>query len=1629
MAVNKDNFYSSFIDKLNEQNLITDKDNKNNIENIEDIQSSFDTVSTNNNITYNSDNFYDDFIYKLDKENKKNINYSVLGSDISTTRKVQFGARQEPMIVGSAVRLGRAGLASLFSDETFDEAAQRIEAARQEKIFQDFPEFRGKKEDLTVLSGRMGVALADPVTFFIPWTKVAKAGKVATVATGAGVASADMALREKALYGDINIGAVGISAALGGTSTALGTVIANKLRGTTAQDKILTVDKKGNPITSNLTNTDPVFVGPLSKEMRDSLEQISLDSFELSQPFITSFQDNISSLGVKYTKRDRLTSELKKLENIPQSAKEQGTLPFDLKTKNLNEQISNLKKELKTNQKEIDNILFIEQPKNISITGFNSLRKAHEAGLLTGKIGENITRAFVHELVRPLVGATAGGAVALVSSEGETDTALNAALIAGATLGFLNKRLDNSKVIPREVRSIVADESQKVFTHGWRTWTRRLLAGSEAGKGTIQIEPVRKFFSDLYSSRGQAGDLGNVLEESVEELKDKSLEFYRKLLFDATADFDDDTILAAGRLLQQHNMPSNSKYSFLEKGDLENLEAKNLFTRLLSLREDSFVPYLKGTGLKITNNDTYGLTQILDTEKINQIGRRKAEIILTKAYQLQAVNARKALAKSRGVKVSTLPKINMQEIEAKALNHLNNADSIRRNEVIGMTKFDSQNTEAGNLINFITNEGKTIRQNDTLMQSAKFVDNERVLVDQEARALAKELFIQDPEFTLSRLFENTIPIAEFSRRFGPRGQGIKDTIEDVKNYYKQFGNIKSNQSLQKLINEELNSIANSTNAYFGTFGASSVSSQNDFTKSVILTLQTLLATTKLTKVAIPSIGDLLQTMQNSGFKSSLNSLITQVKQQGSKANKPSAMLAQRVGRDEDGVLFNEPLLGRKFKNRRYNGTLEKELNDFNLMATTDYQRFLLRGQRRFFEIVQLGRVTRFAREFAYDAGAFRAFDLGKLASKGKLKQARLRELNSLGLSVEDAKYLGQFKSMDEAYTNVQGKFLIDKAGRKAANRDALIPQVGNRRLFAQSRSPYMKFAGSFLSWAQAKTTQTNSLLRRIEDGDGKLALMMLTTLPLYGTIRYLQTQLNPTESFREEFENPLETKEDLLKFLADTGIFSAQLMPYWADKIFSSAKYNKNNAVENIYPVFGLVNDAVAGGFDMVTGKPATGAVKIGETLVPGLKEITRREELLGIDALGRKEGTEDFKALDTKDEILPRMATGGLITGPEVPYTKENAADRVDPFTGSPYSDQMARLGLAKGGLTDAEVLSMVEDKAWFQRATQPGGELYKGKHTLLTRSSSDGQKEYLYPTIREVDGKLVDLGDKAFDVAIEKKDFLVFEGKNKEKQATEVSKKISDLIMPMRELNKKMTEDRLGLQDGGVPEGAVRIYDEDQGLQPVLPVIELLVGGAGRILAPITRRGADAVEETIRQKYRTFKIPKEVYHGGPKTLTDNVIKSQADLVNANQAAVFTTTIRKAAEDYAQGKKGKVYEIDTLKNINAKIFNPTKIDRSFKTTVNNEIKKNKDIIKQADNTSVIGSRDVNIANKNIEQLNNLLRLDKLPKPKSSSIITEGNYVSRISPYQKDILTKGGYDVIDDSNVGSVLFLNQVKPN
>ena len=106
-------------------------------------------------------------------------------------------------------------------------------------------------------------------------------------------------------------------------------------------------------------------------------------------------------------------------------------------------------------------------------------------------------------------------------------------------------------------------------------------------------------------------------------------------------------------------------------------------------------------------------------------------------------------------------------------------------------------------------------------------------------------------------------------------------------------------------------------------------------------------------------------------------------------------------------------------------------------------------------------------------------------------------------------------------------------------------------------------------------------------------------------------------------------------------------------------------------------------------------------------------------------------KSSETGERYLPKAARESLS---DSEYAATTAAKRKDKAAGKQHSKQpkkiaekTARYRKNKGGLTDAEVINMVEDKSWFKRATQPGGDKYKGKHTLLTASSGDGTKEYL--------------------------------------------------------------------------------------------------------------------------------------------------------------------------------------------------------------------------------------------------------------------------------------------------------------
>jgi len=1218
-------------------------------------------------------------------EDDENIDYTKLGEEISTTRKIQYGARQEPMIAGSAFRLLKAGAAAISPNETFNEAVKRIENERQEKILKDYPEFRGKKEDLTVMSGRMGTAVADPVTFFIPWAKVAKAGKIASMTTGAVVASTDAALREKTLHGDVSLGYVGLSAVLGGASSGLGDVIARRLNIKNNPEKVLTIDSKGNKILQDLKNTDLPMVGPLPKEIQDALQEISEETYTISMPFINSFKDDVGFLGQKYTEKDlifseirRLTDELKsssnlkKLEDIKQANIIQGNLPFSLDGKisspsrtiklsqldviKKKKELLDYQKQLPVVQKEIDDLLFVKTPTNIANVGFNSLIQAQKAGVLEGTIGSNLVRAMLHETVRPLMGAGIGGSIALIASDGADDDALNNMIITGAVLGFMGKRIENSSYkIKPSILSAFKDESEKIVRRNFRTYLKQLLAGGNAMKGMAMSTPVQNFTRDtlkIHTTRLAADD---VVGESVESLTQISQDFYRKALYDITGLADDVTVMTAGRIVQQKDMPPTSKFTFLEKGDLENKEALEMANKLIALNK-SFEKYVSKTGVLYRKQEAYGLTQIIDEDAVKALGREEAIEILAGSFKIQALNN------------PTNPrKITDEKARKTAENYLNKSDNIRRQAIIDSNEIEKQITKS---VKGTLDSSK----GNTIISNARFFQNERTLYDQEARAAAKKLFIQDPEYTNIQLFENTVPVAEFARRFGANGQGLKKVFQDIKTYYSQFGDITANKGLINLVETDMKQVSNTVNSLFKVHGIDSARGGEGL-KTTVLALQTLLATTKLTKVALPSIGDTIQVMNNSGYSAAWNSFTLQIRQRGLTANKPSASLAQRTSDDYDG------LFGREFKNRRYNGALQRELSDFGMSGTTQNQKRLLQLQERFFETVQLGRITRYAREFAFDAGSFRAFDLGK---KTKFSTARKRELSELGLSVENVKYLGKFKSMDDAYADTTGKILLERAGRKASARDAIVPEIGNRRLFSQSNDPMIKFAGSFLSWAQGKAQQTNGLVRRMEDGDAKLALLIMASLPMYATIRQAQIGMNPNKKYRDEMGKPFENEENFKKMIGDTVMFSGNV-PWWIDKAVQNIRYVQSSAIENIYPIVGLLQDLISGGIDLVTGKPREGTVEVVENIIPFAKEVTRREgvgEAIGLDS-------NIYEAAKIKDKDIiarPTYSEGGIVKGKDdVPYTEDNAIDRTDKFTGQSYSDnagikkQLIELGLIK--------------------------------------------------------------------------------------------------------------------------------------------------------------------------------------------------------------------------------------------------------------------------------------------------------------------------------------------------------------
>ena len=92
-----------------------------------------------------------------------------------------------------------------------------------------------------------------------------------------------------------------------------------------------------------------------------------------------------------------------------------------------------------------------------------------------------------------------------------------------------------------------------------------------------------------------------------------------------------------------------------------------------------------------------------------------------------------------------------------------------------------------------------------------------------------------------------------------------------------------------------------------------------------------------------------------------------------------------------------------------------------------------------------------------------------------------------------------------------------------------------------------------------------------------------------------------------------------------------------------------------------------------------------------------------------------------------------------------------------------------------------------WVSRALSPDTPTMDNQ-TVKTESANLDGKEILYPTIRMIDGKLVELRSVGLDplkYAMEKQDYISF---NTPKEATNFSKYLSKMIGLSRNTNKRL-------------------------------------------------------------------------------------------------------------------------------------------------------------------------------------------------------------------------------------------------
>lgn len=1204
--------------------------------------------------------------------------------DISVARRIGYGAAQEPMILGSAYRMTKAGVESLFTDKSYSEALRDIEAERQREIDIDFPEFAGlseAEEDAAIMSGRISSAFVDPVTFLIPWTKVAKAGKIATIGTGAAVGAGETALREKALYGEVDGANVALSAVISGASTGAVDAIARKFSGAKeiAQD-IRTPEK----ILPNEVDVPVVSTVPAPREelspMRDVIKQyrrnldtasrarqgeIILTDKSTQADYVRAHNRKLmglpQSMDVKFTPEvkqaldESVETVAKKSPLSSQQTRDQATLAQKIREKEkINEKISELvqlrKNKSKEQKAEIDKQLSeleraktkLEQNMMSGVISSAEQKADFNVSVLEdmskkGTLTESIINKVLFEAARPVGFGLMGGMYGAATMDEDDDAGyLLSTVAAGAALGFAQKRIQRSTAlsdvdkqtgqmaINMAGEGFIARNIQRLKYVTASTTATRMNAFGGWNK-VIGNRLFNAFGSDVDSVesktlRRQSDFLGKLYRIASEPEKISFLGKLRKVKDVNYNEIDpraNSLNTVAGEIMRGYQTIDNIAVGYrglkndLQALDADDIEAIKVMVPQLEQLRDSVAQRMKDVGIKFEEVDHYGLPQLWNLDAIGD------------DYGRFVKDLKEAISIQRKNKGQVSP-VN-DDLVSRA------ADSIS-----GRTPKLKYGPEGRTLFKYDEDTNSY-----TFRGAAQFFENERKITDLEAtRYMYEKGWINvNAVDALSDYGTKSIKVAEFSDAFGANGEIINLAYREISTAFNnrskgtkavEYENI---MAKQKAYQKQL---VDSIESYWGGYGDSRL---YGYDATVPLKAFTTLAnTTYLTTVSIASLGDLLQPFINSSFGNAFKTTI------GKKTR------------------FSE------ISNFKYDKSFERELQNYMRASTGGASKFSRRLDAindAYFTGVLLQKVTQTARNFAYDVGVNRAFELAK---KSKLTKQDLKEAQQLGIS-GDLDNLRQFNTVEQAFGAEAGLSILDKAGRKAADRDAIIPMYGNRLLFSQTNNPGIRAVGQFLSWAQAKSSQMNSMLSRIENGDAKLAFKILAAVPVYGGIQELKQVFNP--NYKVEDKDKDSEGYQIINEVGKSMLLSGQFQNFAIDKVLSNYTYNwsrgDGSLAETIAPAYGLLEqmgrDTALVKRNIVDQGDYEGALKIILEDIPGTAQ-----------ALGWYEKIAGEPLLENRPKGSSGATRRGYDKGGEVmdvPNAPTEPDQRIDKMTGQPYDKQ----------------------------------------------------------------------------------------------------------------------------------------------------------------------------------------------------------------------------------------------------------------------------------------------------------------------------------------------------------------------